>query len=132
MICSKSPIERAKNFYCLEYQDWFSCKKIIAVSVLLRLSGRVIFYGLRFYLLSIKKKIIWTNFARLCIYISPTEYTRGGICLPVILNRNLLSTCEYTHARSRRRRRSSDLLTFLTSRDWGWVTYVASHWPLPV
>ena len=44
----------------------------------------------------------------------PTESTWVGICLPVILDRTLLSTCEYTPIRSRRKRRASDCLPFFT------------------
>ena len=51
------------------------------------------------------------------IYISPTKYARVGICLPVILDRTLLSAYEYTPTRPSRRKREV-LFIFLIRRDW--------------
>ena len=76
----------------------------MTVSILLRLSGRVI----PLVIFIVIKKVGGKKGYFVKTYFSV------GFCLPVILNQTLLSTCEYTHTRSR----GSGLFTFLTRRDW--------------
>ena len=55
---------------------------------------------------------------QLCIYIYIYTNDQIRIYLLVILGQNLLSTCEYTPIRSRKRRKASDCFTFLTHHNW--------------
>ena len=74
------------NSYCIQYQDWFPSKiistRIMTVSVLQRLSGRVI-----------PQVIVIKKIGRKKVFFFCKDLFSVGFCLTVILNQTLPSVC---------------------------------------